>query len=92
MRMSEGNAEGGVSLPELPIVRHAMATDLTNRETRDVTPQDAEEQAFLERLRANGARVGDVWDLDRPRVIGKQRPWWLAVVFRTLRRLELYDD
>lgn len=68
-----------------------METNLRN--TLELKPdEDAEEQAFLEHLRANGVRLAtEPWD-DRPRVIVKQRPWWLAFVFRTLRRLHLYRD
>ena len=51
--------------------------------------EDAEERAFLEHLRANGVRLATK-SLDRPRVIGKQRPRWLAFMFRTLGRLHLH--
>jgi len=65
-----------------------MQIDLNERETLNAEPGDQEERALLEHLRGNGARVGK-WSLDRPRVIGKQRPWWLAFMLRNLRRLHL---
>ena len=70
-----------------------MSTNLQDRETLDLWPdEDAEERAFLEHLRANGVRLAT---RARERVPGsavKQRPWWLAFIFRTLRRLRLCDD
>ncbi|HEU4556850.1 MAG TPA: hypothetical protein VFS20_03335 [Longimicrobium sp.] len=69
-----------------------METNLRDTETLDLWPdEDAEERAFLEHLRANGIRLATK-SLDRPRVIGKQRPRWLAFMIRTLRRLHLYRD
>ena len=65
-----------------------MATNLENRETLELRPEDAEDRAFVEHLRANGVRVA-TGSLDRPRVIGKQRPPWLAFIIRTLRSLHL---
>jgi hypothetical protein len=52
-----------------------MATDLDTDEAR-------EEAEFLERLRAAGVKLAE-GSLDRPRVIVKQRPWWLAFLIRT---------
>jgi hypothetical protein len=68
-----------------------METNLRETETLDMgSDDDPEERAFLEHLRVNGVRLAtEPWD-DRPRVIVKQRPWWLAFVFRTLRKLHLY--
>ena len=69
-----------------------METNLRGTETLDLGPdEDAEERAFLEHLRANGVRLATK-SLDRPRVIGKQRPRWLAFIIRTFRRLHLYRD
>jgi hypothetical protein len=71
-----------------------MATNLEDRETLELWPEtaeEAEEQAFLDHLRANGVRLGRQ-SLDRPRVIGAQRPMWLACIVRILRRLRLIDD
>lgn len=69
-----------------------METNRRDTETLDLWPdEDAEERAFLEHLRANGVRLATK-SLDRPRVALKQRPWWLAFIFRTLRRLRLYDN
>ena len=68
-----------------------METNLQDRETLELWPdEDAEERAFLEHLRANGVRLATK-SRDRPRVALKQRPWWLAFIFRTLWRLRLYD-
>jgi hypothetical protein len=66
-----------------------MSIDLS-REGLEIMPDDRE-QAELEYLRAHGVRVGP-WNLDRPRVIGKPRPWWLALMLRNLRRLHLIRD
>lgn len=64
-----------------------METNLRDTETLELWPnEDAEEQAFLEHLRANGVRLATK-SRDRPPVALKQRPWWLALIFRTLRRL-----
>ena len=66
-----------------------MQTNLAEQKTL-LDPEDAEEQAFVEHLRANGVRVGtQQWVRRRP--IGKQRPMWLAFVVRILRKLG-YDD
>lgn len=68
-----------------------MATNLEDRETLDLWPEDADEQAFLEHLRANGVRLATGrWG--GPYVLAKRRPWWLALIIRTLRKLRLYDD
>jgi hypothetical protein len=69
-----------------------MATNQQDLETLELWPdEDTEERAFLEHLRANGVRLATK-SLDRPRVIGKQRPRWLAFILRTLKRLHLYRD
>lgn len=70
-----------------------METSLRDTETLDLWPdEDAEERAFLEHLRANGVRVATrPWEREPGRPV-KQRPWWLALIFRTLRKLRLYDD
>lgn len=70
-----------------------MSTNLQDRETLEIWPDtDAEERAFLEHLRANGVRLATrPWER-APGVPVKQRPMWLAFIFRTLRKLRLYDD
>jgi hypothetical protein len=51
----------------------------------DVNTDEAREEAeFLERLRAAGVKLA-TGELNRPRVIVKQRPRWLAFLVRTLR-------
>ena len=66
-----------------------MQPNLTDQKTL-LDLEDAEEQAFVEHLRTNGVRVGtQPWARRRP--IGKQRPRWLALVVRMLRKLG-YDD
>lgn len=69
-----------------------MATNQQDLETLELWPdEDAEERAVLDYLRARGVQPA-TRSLDRPRVIGRQRPRWLAFIFRTLRRLHLYRD
>ena len=68
-----------------------MATNLDNTDRLSVGPQEAAEQDFLEHLRANGVRLGRQ-GLNRPRIIGRQRPMWLAFIVRTLRKLHVLDD
>jgi hypothetical protein len=69
-----------------------MSTTQQDLETLELWPDhDAEERAFLAHLRANGVRLA-TRSLDRPRVIGKQRPPWLAFIVRALRKLRLYND
>lgn len=63
-----------------------MALHPTVREVRDGVADDAEEQAFLEHLRANGVRVAPK-TRTTPRVAGKQRPRWLAFLLRTFGKL-----
>jgi bifunctional DNA-binding transcriptional regulator/antitoxin component of YhaV-PrlF toxin-antitoxin module len=65
--------------------------DLNTTETLTSGVDDAEEEAFLERLRANCTRL-PTGSLDRPRVISRQRPAWLAFGIRTLRKLRLIRD
>lgn len=59
-----------------------MATNLEEAETLD-WPDEAHSPEAVEYLRAHGVRPA-TQSLDRPRVIGKQRPWWLALLIRTL--------
>ncbi|HET7461638.1 MAG TPA: hypothetical protein VFJ82_10325 [Longimicrobium sp.] len=68
-----------------------METTLTEEELRLLDTDDPEERAFLEKLKANGVRLGRQ-GLNRPRVIGRQRPMWLAFIVRILRKLHVIDD
>lgn len=68
-----------------------MSTNLENPDRLGVGAGEGDKQAFLDHLRANGVRVGRQ-GLDRPRVIGKQRPKWLAFFVRILRKLHVLDD
>lgn len=67
-----------------------MATNLEEAETID-WPDEAHSPEAVAYLRAHGVRPA-TGSLNRSRVIGKQRPLWLAFIFRTLRKLRLYDD
>jgi hypothetical protein len=68
-----------------------MSTNLRDHETLAVEPEDPEELAFLEHLRVNGVKLAtEPWDPTWEPV--KQRPWWLAFILRTLRKLRLIDD
>jgi hypothetical protein len=70
-----------------------MSPTQSDLETLELWPdEDAEERAFLAHLRANGVRPATrQWERARAMPV-KQRPWWLAFIFRTLRKLRLYDD
>jgi hypothetical protein len=71
----------------------SMETNLRDTKALDLGPdEDAEERAFLEHLRANGVRLATRPRERAPGSPVKQRPLWLAFIFRTLRRLRLYDD
>ena len=69
-----------------------MATNLSEAETVDQWPDEAHSPAAVEYLRAHGVRPATRKWMPRPGVPVKQRPMWLAFIFRTLRKLGLYDD
>ncbi|HEX9936626.1 MAG TPA: hypothetical protein VGB15_05870 [Longimicrobium sp.] len=69
-----------------------MATNLDEAETVDRWPDEAHSPAALEYLRAHGVRPASRKWTPRPGFPVKQRPMWLAFIFRTLRKLRLYDD
>jgi hypothetical protein len=68
-----------------------MTTDLDEARILDDWPGEAHSPEAVAYLRAHGVRPA-TGSLNRPRVIAKQRPWWLALILRTLRKLRLYDD
>jgi hypothetical protein len=68
-----------------------MPTNLTDQETPILTTAEPDPEAVNAYLRAHGVRPatqpwGGPYDLTKP------RPWWLALIIRSLRRLRLYDD
>jgi hypothetical protein len=67
-----------------------MTTHVEDAEQVASRPEDDEDAAWLEQLRAAGVRLGNQ-NFDRPRVIGRARPNWLAFLLRivTLRRREV---
>jgi len=69
-----------------------MATNVTATETIDERRDEAYEQAVVEYLRAHGVHPATRRWEPSPGVPVKQRPMWLAFIFRTLRKLRLYDD
>ena len=69
-----------------------METNLQDRETVDDWPDEAHSPAALEYLRAHGVRPATRRWTPTPGVPVKQRPMWLAFIFRTLRKLRLDDD
>lgn len=69
-----------------------MATNLSEPETIDAWPDEAHEQAVVEYLRAHGVKPATRRWQPSPGIPVKQRPMWLAFIFRTLRKLRLYDD
>ena len=70
-----------------------MSPTQPDLETLELWPdEDAHERRVLAYLRANGVRPATrQWERVRG-VPVKQRPWWLAFIVRTLRKLRLYDD
>jgi hypothetical protein len=69
-----------------------MATNLNEAETVDEWPDEAHSPAAVAYLRAHGVRPATARWKPTPGVPVKQRPMWLAFIFRTLRKLRLYDD
>jgi hypothetical protein len=63
-----------------------MTTHVEDAEQVASRPEDDEDAAWLEQLRAAGVRLGNQ-NLGRTRVVGKQRPEWLAFILRAVRRL-----
>jgi len=68
-----------------------METTLTEEELQLLDTDDPEERAFMEKLKANGVRLATKRWEPRPGIPVKQRPMWLAFIFRILRKLG-YDD
>ena len=56
-----------------------------DRETVDLWPATDEEQALRERLRSAGVQLA-TQSLDRPRVLVRKRPRWLAFLVALTRR------
>lgn len=67
-----------------------MATNLNDPEAIS-WPDEAHSPEAVAYLRAHGVRPAtQPWDPSRR--AAKQRPWWLAFIIRSLRKLHLYDD
>lgn len=69
-----------------------MATNLDDPKALDDWPDEAHSPEAVAYLRAHGVRPATQPWKPRPGIPVKQRPMWLALIFRTLRKLRLYDD